>query len=468
MKTMKQTLFVLFALVLAIPALRAEEEIPTREWTAEEAWAYLPTYQYGDDWKPLLLIEDQVDAMAGDEASRAEAAQKLAALLNDDSTLAARQFICMQLRRVAGAEQVPVIAALLDRPDERENARIALEVIAAPEALVPLRAALDTFEGTALIGVINTLAKRQDAEPFDKIAAFAKSDDKAVAGAAVYALGKFGAKGLEALQTLSLPVECPIAAAAMINAAYNLAAEGNTDAARAIFEKYAVDAAPRGMHRAALIGLIRTSGDQRDQLIADWFASDDLFKVQMAGDFLGQLSDEVFQGLVDKQESLSQTAKVALINLMAEKNGDNNPDALIRELDSPDPQIRVITIRTLGRLMAGDVLPRFIEMLEDPNEQIAAAANDAIQCYPSDVIMGVLKNKLADGSKAVIDQLAARKCYEAIDPLIDLVKTGNDEVRANAWMGSRNWPILTRTICRASSRWFPMGQPTAIWPTSSV
>ena len=436
MKMMKQTLFVLFALVLAVPALRAEDEIPSRQWTSEEAWAYLPTYQYGDDWKPLLLIEDEVDAMAAEEGTRAEAAARLAALLNDDSTLAARQFVCMQLRRVAGAEQVPAIAALLDRPDERENARIALEVIHVPEALVPLRAALDTFEGTALVGVINTLTKRQDAESFDKIAALAKSEDKEVAGAAVYALGKFGPKGLEALQALDTPVECPIAAAAMINAANNLAAEGDIDAARAIFEKYAVDAAPRGMHRAALIGLIKTAGEGRDQLIADWFASDDIFKIQMAGDFLGQLSDEQFQALADKQDSLSPAAKVALIDLMADKNGGENSDALIRQLDSPDPQVRAITIRTLGRLNAGDgLLSRFIDLLDDPDEQIAAAANDAIQCYPNDIVLAELKDKLSDGSKTVIDLIAERKCYEAIDPLIELVKTGSGEVRANALAG---------------------------------
>ena len=232
-----------------IPLFAQEENAKT--YSSEEAWDYLKDYQFGDDWTPLLLIEDEVEQAGTAPDTQAAMGAKLAGYLTDDSTYACRQFVCMQLRLVGGPAEVPALEVLLNRPEETENARLALEVIPGEESLVPLRRALETFEGTALVGVINSLAKRQDTVSLPAILEQTKSEDPKVKSAAVYALGKFGTEGLAALNDADFPVEDQIAGQAALNIADELARSGRVEEAIPIYQKYSAESAQRGCRNAA-------------------------------------------------------------------------------------------------------------------------------------------------------------------------------------------------------------------------
>ena len=94
------------------------------------AWEALPQYQYGQDMAPLLAIDRAAIEARSSAQARAELAARLAAVLQSPGTTAeARQYICLRLRDVGTAAEVPILAKLLNAPETCEIARWALESI---------------------------------------------------------------------------------------------------------------------------------------------------------------------------------------------------------------------------------------------------------------------------------------------------------------------------------------------------
>ena len=431
MKNYHKSACAALVLLAAAAGLFAQEEVASKTWTSGEAWSYLKDYQYGDDWAPLLLIEDEVEQAGADAESEKAMGAKLAVYLTDDNTAACRQFACMQLRLVGGAAEVPALATLLQRPEEAENARLALEVIPAAEALVPLRAALQTFEGTALVGVINSLAKRQDTESFSAILELTRSEDESVKSAAVYALGKFGPMGLAALNSANFPVEDPIAGQAALNIADELARDGKIDQARPIYEQYSIESAQRGCRKAALVGLLACASD-RHAAILEWFTGTDPMKVRLAAAHLSELSEEEFTALSEKQSSMSDLAKSAYLEIGVEKSGDAMLEKLVAELASDDTFTQATAARLLGRLGAAEAVPALIPLLASNNTAVAVAATESLGVMPHEIVTPILIDVMKTGgpeAPAAIRLLASIKAYEAIDPMIELAKSEDSSVR---------------------------------------
>ena len=436
---MKTNVFLKAILVMAAvfcaALVTAQEEMSSKTWTSDEAWTFLKNYQYGDDWKPLLLIENEVEEANKAPETEKAMAEKLAGFLGDDCSLACRQFACMQLRLVGGAAQVPALKALLSRPDECENARITLEVIPGDESLAALREALASSSGTAQVGFINSLAKRGDEKALSAIIELTKSDDAQVKSAAVYALGKFGQAGLDALLAENFPVEDKIAGQAALNVAEELAAAGNIDASCAIYAKYEVESAQRGCRKAALVGLLKTAGDNKHALVIEWFTGSDPVKVKLAAAHLNELSADEFAKITTDQEKLSETAKIAFLEMSAEKEGTGALERLIAELQSNDPVTRATAARLIARLGAVDAAPALIELLGSSDPAVVTAAREAIQQFPADTVGPLLIAAMkANGASAVeaINLLATMKYYNAIDPMIELAKSTIPKVHESA------------------------------------
>src|SRR4029077_12599259 len=80
-------------------------------------------------------------------------------------------------------------------------ARIALEAIPGPAADTALRDALAQFHGKLLVGVINSIGVRRDANATGRLIAKLKDSDPDVVSAAAVALGRIGgSKAAKALK----------------------------------------------------------------------------------------------------------------------------------------------------------------------------------------------------------------------------------------------------------------------------
>src|SRR5580692_1377299 len=94
-------------------------------------------------------------AIAGDEV-------QLMAILQSDHSLAEKDAACARLKWIGTARCVPMLAALLTDDQLSHSARYALESMPGPEAETALLQALAKTSGSNQIGVINSLAVRQD------------------------------------------------------------------------------------------------------------------------------------------------------------------------------------------------------------------------------------------------------------------------------------------------------------------
>ena len=117
-------------------------------------------------------------------------ARLIAILENAGATEFEKAKACQRLAVAGDAAAVPALAALLDDPKLSHYARFALEPMPNEAAGAALRDALSELQGDLLIGVINSIGRREDTAAIDALAKLRHSDDLAIADAASAALGR--------------------------------------------------------------------------------------------------------------------------------------------------------------------------------------------------------------------------------------------------------------------------------------
>lgn len=285
-------LAILGAIAVFLPAVQAVE------MPVEEAWKALPQYEYGQDMAALLTVDRAVIEAARSPQARAACAARLAAVLvSERATAAAKQYVCLKLRDVGTAAEVPLLAKLLEQPQTSQIARYALEAIPGPEAAAALRAALTKLEGQELVGVINSIAARRDVAALPTLEQLADSPDGQVASAAIWALGNLGdQRAVELLIRRAHAAGKPLPqqlAVPLLRSAYACLESDRTETARAIFQQLSQPGQPAGVRRAALEGLLRLQDRQALSTIVEWFTKGDADQQLVASEHLSALPEEI-------------------------------------------------------------------------------------------------------------------------------------------------------------------------------
>ncbi|MBT4484374.1 MAG: HEAT repeat domain-containing protein [Candidatus Latescibacteria bacterium] len=207
-------ILLLLALVVAYPAAQMNSSAIAAD--IDNALKEIVTYKFGDSRENLSVVAGHVKATYGKPDELAKLEKKFTGILQSDTSLECKDFICRQLRIIGTKESVPVLAAMLTDKDTSDMARYALQNYQCPEAGRALNKALKKAEGLMLAGIINSLGERRDEECLDKLCEFVftfeNNDDNEEKGeesiinenitlAAINALGKIG--GEKALKTLA-------------------------------------------------------------------------------------------------------------------------------------------------------------------------------------------------------------------------------------------------------------------------
>ena len=155
------------------------------------------------------LIASRIRA-ADDSTSPAEKQRQLISVLQSDAPPQEKAITCKKLLVYGTKDAVPALAALLKDKDLASWSRIALEAIPDPAAAAALRDALGQVEGRLLVGVINSIGVRRDAQAVPALVEKLNSSDAQVASAAAAALGAIGgelaAKALDQSLRSSPPI----------------------------------------------------------------------------------------------------------------------------------------------------------------------------------------------------------------------------------------------------------------------
>lgn len=409
----------------------------------EQAWEALPHYEYGQDLAGQLAIERSVIEAMQTPQRRAEIAARCARLLSQpDTTLAAKQFLCLQLRQVGTAAEVPQLAQLLPAPDTWQMALLAIAAIPGPESLAALRTALDQLQGAALVGAIHALGARQDSGCVPRLIQLAAAPDELVAHAALRALANIADEQALAWLQSQADQQKPwsdVWAQCLVRVAAARAHQGQRAEAAALWTQLSDAQQQPATRRAALEGLLRLDPAAAADTIRSWFVGNDPLAQQVAAAHLSELPDATLEELSRQVASLPETSAVVLIEVLASRRSQHVLPFLLEMVNSDVPAVQLAGLRCLGALHDPSTIPTLIDRLA-ADEQVAAVAQQALARMPRDVVGPAILAALdrPDIRGAVISVLKELKYYEAIDPLIAIAAQPDPAANAPALDGLRS------------------------------
>ncbi len=414
-------------ILLAAMGALGRQPLLAEKMSVENAWQTLPRYEYGQDMAPLLTIDRAVIEAMRTPETRSACASRLAALLTlDETTLAARQAICLQLRQIGTPAEVPVLAKLLTKPETSQMARYALESIPGQESRAVLCDALTTLREKRLIGVILSVAARKESVAVPILQHLADSQDAQVANAALWALGNIA--GDQATHILAhraehagLPTPGNLAIP-LLRCANDFQRKGKTRQAETIYTKLSQSGQEAGVRRTALDGLLRLQGEQASEAILTWLSDSDPERRRIAMGHLHALSDDNIDRLLSHLSELPASGKLAVIDLGIARRGGKMVPLAHALVQSDQPELQLAGIRCLG--LVGDAAASgvLIELLSAGDDLSEAAQNALLHLPPKEVIPALL-NALREHPAIripVIRVLVKLKSYAAIEPLIEI------------------------------------------------
>ena len=276
-----------------------------------------------------------------DAAARNAEVTKLIAVLQSDAAPFDKAKACQRLALIGTQEAVPALAALL--ADERlgNYARFGLEPIPDPSVDDALREALGKLQGQLLVGVINSVGVRRDANAVGALTRLVGDPSPEVAPQALAALGQIATP--EAIETLqqslasdSAAVRAAAADACLVGAE-RLVAQGKREEAVRLYDAVRRADVPRPVRAAATRGAILTRQSAGVPLLLEQLkADDDMFGMALRASRELPGSD-VTRSLVAELDHLSPARQVLLIRAIGDRQ-DAAASPAMRKLAASGPQ----------------------------------------------------------------------------------------------------------------------------------
>ncbi|MHC1764223.1 MAG: HEAT repeat domain-containing protein [Verrucomicrobiia bacterium] len=461
-RSVSQPLACLSTLVLALVLAPFAQAAPP-----VEAISKLRTFQYGGDASSLAEIEKAVAAATAEAPSsegRASLAGALAAILESSASVEAKQFVCRQLAIIGTVEQVPVLEKLLTDDALSDMARYALAPVPDPSAGRALRNALTRCSGKARIGIINSLAHRQDPEAVPLLAPLLKAEDTESARTAAAALGKIGGPDAARLLTDALKQASPQMrsdiADACLACAERLRAMGEPAAAAAIYHQLYAAQEPSWIRSAALRGLVATGSEGVQLATAALRDSDPVIVRAAIGCIQSIPGSDATRQFAAELPKLPAAAQAVLINALSERADAAAYPAVEKAAASTDPAVRMAAIRALGILGDRSTVALLVRIANATVPERAAAL-ESLRALRADGVDTALTAQLESASSEarvrLISVLADRQADSAVQTLVRFLESSDQATAIAAAKalgqiaGPSALPSLLRTLTATDS-----------------
>jgi HEAT repeat protein len=396
----------------------------------------LANYKFDQGVGAPLGLRAYVFAHKDDPQARRETEAALLRFIQGSPAPGGLMAACRALRLIGGPDSVPVLAALVLKPETTDAARFALEKIPGSEADKALLAALDRSQGSLKNGLVFSIGERKPAAAVPALEKLAGGKDPSLAADAVKALGKIG--GPEAVRVLTgvlgkagpgLKLE---AASALL-----LAAENNPGAA-AIYDKLFAANLPLVMRQAAFKGKIEAAGGGGKEIILKTLAGKDavLYASAIAMVPANFRAAEIGQA-ADFLSRLPEDARIQLTAVLGGYPADNVDPFLLAAAENPSLDVRLAALRSIGK--AGGA--KAVAFLATKAARTSGAEQDAAReslarLRGPDVDPAILAHfdKMSDDAvKAELVQAAGERRITGAKPaLMDMVKSASPLLKAKA------------------------------------
>ncbi len=303
-----------------------------------------------------------------------------------DGSAEEQESACRELAVYGTVEAVPALAKLLAEPKLSHMARYALESLPGESVDLALVAALSSLQGDLLIGVINSVAVRRTAGATGRLLELLRLDDAAVAGAAAVALGELGSQA--AANALGQALDGVVARPAAfyegaLRCAGRLLADGQPQAAAALYERLLAKSAPRAVQLAAARGEVLARGPDGLALLLRLLRDEDPER-RGVGLWLAQHElpgEATTRALAEAMPPLPEATQGLLLAALAGRGDPAALPAVQAAADVGPKPVRLAAIRVMPQFGSG-ATPGLLRLLDEPDLELAQAAQNAIGELP--------------------------------------------------------------------------------------
>lgn len=363
---------------------------------------------------------------AADNQNPKEREAKLIGVLQSDAPPAEKAITCKRLAVYGTKDAVPALAPLLLDKELSSWARIALEAIPGPAADEALRSALAKAQGRLLVGVINSIAVRRDAQAASGLVAKLKDSDADVASAAAVALGRIGgdqaAKVLEQSLAEAPALVRPAVAEGCILCAERSLAEGKSADAVKLYDTMRQANLPKQKLVEATRGAILARGSAGIPLLVEQLESADKAQVGIGLRTARELPGrDVTEALAVELNRLSLDRRPLLLLALADRSDAAVLPVVVMAARNGPKELRLAALGVLMRLGNVSCVPALLEAAADNDAQLAQAALLTLAHLPGKDVDADLMARLPQAAgkmRQVLLQLAGERQMDAALPAI--------------------------------------------------
>ena len=383
----------------------------------------------------LALIVTSTTAWA-DEAKEKE----LLAVLRSDAPAGEKAITCKKLAVYGSSESVPDLAKLLSDPQLSSWSRIALEAIPGKEADAALRKGSESLEGLLLIGTINSIGVRRDADAVELLTGRVTDKDEEVASAAAVALGRIGndaaTKSLRAaLASGPAKVRSAVAEGCVL-CAEKRHNEGKSSEAIAIYDEVRKAELPKQRIVEATRGAILARKQEGIPLLLEQLRSTDKKMVELAlgtaREFPGK---EIDTALADELAKAKPELGALIILAMADRPDTVVVSAVSKAAVSGPKPLRLAAISALSRVGDASSLDSLLSTAVDADEDLAIAAKATLAELPGakvDSQIGTMLPNAKGKSQLVLIELVGQRRIESTPALLKALESSDKKIRGAA------------------------------------
>jgi len=444
-------LAVLLGLGILAP-IGAAEQGPQREFaltydSLDAILRDLANYKFDQGVGAPLRLRAYIFLHKDDPRARRETEAALLRFIQGSPAPGGLMAACRALRLIGSSDSVPVLAALILKPETTDAARFALERIPGQEADRALIAALDKSQGDVRRGIVFSLGERKPATAVPALGRLASGKDTLLAADAVKALGKVG--GPEAVLALTSalgkagPRLKPEVASALLLAAEGYLRPGDKAGAAAIYDKLFAADLPPVMRQAAFKGKIEATGGGKDLILKALAGKDGVLYAPAIAMVPANFELGEIGKVADSLDRLPVEARVQLIAVLAGYPADIVRPYLLSAAENPSLDVRLAALRSIGK--AGDA--KSVAFLATKAARTSGAEQDAARetlarLKGADVDAAVLAHIPKTSDDAVkaelVQAVSARRIAGAKPALMGMVKAAPPALKARAAAALRN------------------------------
>lgn len=363
--------------------------------------------------------------------------QELIAILSSSAPAAEKALACKHLAIYGSAAAVPELSRLLTNEQLASWARIALEVIPGKAADEALRKATESLQGRLLVGTINSIGVRRNADSVVPLTARLQDQNAEVASAAAVALGRIGnpaaTKSLRAALKVVPAGVRSAAAEGCVLCAERCLSEGRDAEAAEIYDEVRKADVPKQRILEATRGAILARKQEGIPILVEQLRSSDkgLFQISLmtAREFpAGQMDEALAAELV---RAVPDRAALILV-AMADRKESVLVPAVLKAAGSGPKQVRLAAVGALGRVGDAACLSSLLEMALDADPELAQAAKSALAELPDRNIDKEIVARLSTGegkTYPLLIELVGNRRIEASATLLKALDHSDPTVR---------------------------------------